>query len=110
MTFDESIPCANSGFELAGDDELGQSIFEKEEDNADEGAVVVDDDEIGQVPADLLVRSTSTTFIDGPDTTSTTPGHQHEPLHDQVEEEIQEEPAEVEGEATSERQAPRHIQ
>jgi len=49
MTFDESIPCANSGFELAGDDELGQSIFEEEEDNADEG-VETEDDEVNHQP------------------------------------------------------------
>ena len=30
MTFDESIPCANSGFELAGDDELGLNILEED--------------------------------------------------------------------------------
>jgi len=43
------------------------------------------------------------------DQTSTTSGHQHKPLVDQVEE-VHEEPSELEGEATLERPAPRHIQ
>ena len=43
------------------------------------------------------------------DQTSTTSGHQHKPLVDQVEE-VHEEPSELEGEATLERLAPRHIQ
>ena len=102
VSFDETMPCTTPAFECADEQELGQDIFEEEEEYAEDGA--------DHVLADPPVHSTSTTFVDGPDTTSTTLGHQHEPLHDQVEEEIQEEPAEVEGEATSERQAPRHIQ
>jgi len=97
------MPCTTPAFECADEQELGQDIFEEEEQDAEDGA-----DEVGvvHVPADPPIHSTSTTFVDGPDTTSTTPGHQHEPLHDQVEEEIHEELAEVEGESTLERQAP----
>jgi len=64
---------------------LGQDIFEEEEEDADDGA---NDDGIDHVKADPQVHSTSTIFVDGPDTSSTTPGHQHEPLLDQVEEEV----------------------
>jgi hypothetical protein len=85
---------------------MGQSIFEEEEENADDGDE--DEDGIDHVPATTPIHSTSTTFVDGPDTTSTTPGHQHEPPHDQVEE-VQEDPAEVEGKATSKHVTPRYI-
>jgi hypothetical protein len=52
---------------------MGQSIFEEEEENADDGDE--DEDGIDHVPATTPIHSTSTTFVDGPDTTSTTPGH-----------------------------------
>jgi hypothetical protein len=106
ITFNETIPCTTSAFEFAGEQEMGQSIFEEEEENADDGDE--DEDGIDHVPAATPVHSTLTTFVDGPDTTSTTPGHQHEPPHDQVEE-VQEDPAEVEGKATSKHVTPRYI-
>ena len=34
VTFDETAPCDSSVFEVAGDDELGTSIFEDEEEEA----------------------------------------------------------------------------
>ena len=37
VTFDETAPCNASVFEVAGDDELGTSIFEDEEEEAAEG-------------------------------------------------------------------------
>ena len=100
-TFDETMPRTTPAFECADEQELGQDIFEEEEEDADDGA---NDDGIDHVPADPPVHSTSTTFVDGPYTSCTTPGHHHEPLLDQVEEEVQDDPAEVEGEATLESQ------
>jgi hypothetical protein len=90
ITFDETMPCMTSAFELAGEQKMRQSIFEIEEENADDGGE--DEDGIHHVPVVAHVHSTSTTFVDGPDTTSSTLGHQHEPPHDQVEE-VQEEPS-----------------
>jgi hypothetical protein len=107
ITFDETMPCMTSAFEFAGEQEMGQRIFEEEEENADDGDE--NEDGIDHVPAVAPVHSTSTTFIDGPDTTSTTSGHQHEQPYDQVAK-VQEDPTEVEGEATSGRAAPQHIQ
>ena len=107
ITFDETIPCTTNVFELADEQEMGKSIFEEEEELVDGGE---DDVVIGHAPAAAPVPSTSTTFLDGPDSTSTTPSHQHVPLHDQAEEEVQANLVAVEGEATSEREAPRHIQ
>ena len=37
VTFDETAPCNSSVFEVAGDDELGTSIFEDEEEEAAKG-------------------------------------------------------------------------
>ena len=37
VTFDETASCNASAFEVAGDDELGTSIFEDEEEEAAEG-------------------------------------------------------------------------
>ena len=37
VTFDETAPCNASVFEVAGEDELGTSIFEDEEEEAAEG-------------------------------------------------------------------------
>ncbi|XP_025801382.1 uncharacterized protein LOC112880857 [Panicum hallii] len=36
VTFDETMPCFSSAFECAGDDEIGQSIFEDEVDGLDD--------------------------------------------------------------------------
>ena len=37
VTFDETAPCNSSVFEVAGDDELGTSIFEDDEEEAADG-------------------------------------------------------------------------
>ena len=37
VTFNETAPCNSSVFEVAGDDELGTSIFEDEEEEAADG-------------------------------------------------------------------------
>jgi hypothetical protein len=36
VTFDETQPCSSSVFECAGDDEVGNKIFEDEEDSVGE--------------------------------------------------------------------------
>ncbi|WVZ89842.1 hypothetical protein U9M48_036196 [Paspalum notatum var. saurae] len=33
VTFDETMPCTTPGFELAGDDEIGTTIFEDDEED-----------------------------------------------------------------------------
>jgi hypothetical protein len=66
VTFDETQPCNSSVFECAGDDEVGNKIFEDEEDDGGE------DD--GEAPA-TRVPSTSTmmtTVQDGPSPTPPT--------------------------------------
>ena len=62
MTFDESIPCANSGFELAGDDELGQSIFE--EDILVDASVEAEDDGIDHQPVAEPPVTASSTLVE----------------------------------------------
>ena len=42
VTFDEAMPCSSSAFECAGDDEIGQAIFEN--DDEDDGRDDEDDD------------------------------------------------------------------
>ena len=101
VTFDESMPCTTVGFECAGEQEMGESIFV--EDELEDG----DDGMIEPAPA-ASVPSASTTAEDGPTPTSTTWNTQLVPLHDQAE--PNEAPAAVEGEVTSAREAPRHIQ
>jgi hypothetical protein len=46
VTFDETQPCNSSVFECAGDHEVGNKIFEDEEDDAGE-----DDGDDGEAPA-----------------------------------------------------------
>ena len=99
ITFDETIPCTTPIFETAGEHEMGQSIFEKEDERADGGDE--DNDEVNRAPAVAPVPPTSTTMIDGPTSTTTTSIHQRVPLHAD-EEESQSNLATVEGEATSE--------
>jgi hypothetical protein len=66
VTFDETQPCSQLVFECAGDDELGEVIFQEEE--HEHG----DDENGGVVPAAEHVPTTSTTVIDGPSPTPTT--------------------------------------
>jgi hypothetical protein len=67
VTFDETQPCNSFVFECAGDDEVGQKIFEDEEDDARE-----DDGDDGEAPA-TCVPSTSTTMTTVQDGPSPTP-------------------------------------
>jgi hypothetical protein len=87
VTFDETRPRSQLVFECAGDDELGEEIFQEEE--HEHG-----DDEDGSVdPAAEHVPTTSTTVMDGPSPTPTTT------KKDQGE-------ATVEGEVASRREPP----
>jgi hypothetical protein len=66
VTFDETQPFSQLVFECAGDDELGEEIFQEEE--HEHG----DDEDGGVVPAAEHVPTTSTTVMDGPSPTPTT--------------------------------------
>jgi hypothetical protein len=66
VTFDETQPRSEHVFECAGDNELGEEIFQEEE--HEHG----DDEDGGVVPAAEHVPTTSTTIVDGPSPTPTT--------------------------------------
>jgi hypothetical protein len=65
VTFDETQPRSQLVFECAGDDELGEEIFQEEE--HEQG----DDEDGGLVPPAEQVPTTSTTVVDGPSPTPT---------------------------------------
>jgi hypothetical protein len=66
VTFDDTQPCSQLVFECAGDDELGEEIFqEKEHEHGD-------DEDGGVVPPAEHVHTTSTTVVDDPSPTPTT--------------------------------------
>jgi hypothetical protein len=65
VTFDETQPHSQLVFECAGDDELGEEIFQEEEHEHGE------DEDGGVVPAAEHVPTTSTTIEDGPSPTPT---------------------------------------
>jgi hypothetical protein len=67
VTFDETQPRSQLVFECAGDDELGEEIFQEEE--HEHG----DDEDGGVVPAADHVPTTSTTVMDGPSPAPMTP-------------------------------------
>ena len=67
VTFDETAPCNASIFEGAGEDELGISIFEDEEEEATEG-----DAEATTRAVDPVASATSSDDDDGPDPTTST--------------------------------------
>ena len=67
VTFDETAPCNSSVFEVAGDDELGTSIFEDEEEEAAEGEA-----EATTRAVDPVASATSSDDDDGPDLTTST--------------------------------------
>jgi hypothetical protein len=90
VTFDETQPRSQLVFECAGDDELGEEIFQEEEDE------LGDDEDGGVVPVVEHVPTTSTTVVDGPSPTPTTTNQ------DRGE-------ATVEGEVASMREPPKWI-
>jgi hypothetical protein len=89
VTIDETQPCSQLVFGCAGDDELGEEIFQEEE--HEHG----DDEDGGVMPAAEHVHTTSTTVVDGPFPTHTT---------------TNQEEATVEGEVASWREPPRRVQ
>jgi hypothetical protein len=91
VTFDKTQPRSQLVFECAGDDELGEEIFQEEE--HEHG----DDEDGGVVPTVEHVHTTSTTIEDGPSPTPTTTNP------DQGE-------VDVEGEVESRREPPRRVQ
>jgi hypothetical protein len=88
VTFEETQPRSQVVFDCAGDDELGEEIFQEEEDEHG------DDEDGGVVPAAKHVHTTSTTVMGGPSPTPTMTNQ------DQGE-------ATVEGEVASRREPPR---
>jgi hypothetical protein len=91
VTFSETQPRSQLVFECAGDDELGEEIFQEEEHehgDAEDGGVV---------PADEHVPTTSRTIEDEPSPTPTTTNR------------VQGEAA-IEGEVASRREPPRRVQ
>jgi hypothetical protein len=91
VIFDETQPCSQLVFECAGDDELGEEIFQEEEHEHE------DDEDDGVVPAAENVPTTLTTVMDDTSPTPTTTNQ------DQGE-------AAVEGEVASRREPPRRLQ
>jgi hypothetical protein len=66
VIYDETQPRSQLVFERAGDDELGEQIFQEEE--HEHG----DDEDGGVVPSAKHVPTTSTMVMDGPSPTPTT--------------------------------------
>jgi hypothetical protein len=91
VTFDETHPRSQLVFECAGDDELGEEIFQEE------GHEPEDDEYGGVVSAAEHVPTTSTTVMDGPSPTPTTTNQ------DRGE-------ASTEGEVASRREPPQLVQ
>jgi hypothetical protein len=91
VTFDKTHPHSQLVFECAGDDELGEEIFQEEEHE------LGDDEDGGVVPPAEHVPTTSTTVVDGPSPTPTTTNQDREE-------------ATVEGEVASRREPPRRVQ
>jgi hypothetical protein len=90
VTFDETQPRSQLVLKCAGDDELGEEIFQEEEHEYG------DDEDGGVVPAAEHVPTTSTTVMDDPSPTPMTTNK------DQGE-------ATVEGEVASRREPPRQV-
>jgi hypothetical protein len=74
VTFDETQPRRSLVFECAGDDELGEEIFQEEE--HEHG----DDEDGSEMPAAEHVPTTSATIENGPSPTPTTTNPDHEKL------------------------------
>jgi hypothetical protein len=88
VTFDETQPRSQLVLERAGDDELGEEIFQEEE--HEQG----NDEDGGVVPEAEHAHTTSTTVVDGP---SPTPMTTNQDRGEAV----------VEGEVASRREPPR---
>jgi hypothetical protein len=90
VTFNETQPCSQLVFECAGDDELGEEIFQEE------GNEHGNDEDAGVVPPAEHIPTTSTTVVNGPSPTPTMTNQ------DRGE-------ATVEGEVASRREPPRRV-
>ena len=101
VTFDETAQCNSSVFKVAGDDELGTSIFEDEEEEAEEG-----DAEATTHAVDPVAPATSSDDDDGPDLTMSTSWGPIEEVTQASPAASEETPDLVEKEATSTREAP----
>jgi hypothetical protein len=98
------MPCSVPVFESAGDQEIGESIFiEENEEDADWG-------DAEPISSAVPVKSAITTSAHGPDPSSSTTWGPHEPPPQPTPAAPEKAPAAVEEEATSLREAPRHIQ
>ena len=104
VTFNETMPCSSPIFECAGDQEIGESIFVEED---EEG---VDWGDLEPTPPTAPLELASTTSAHGPYPSSSMTWGPHELPPQPTPAEPEEAPAAVEGEATSSREAPRHIQ
>ena len=67
VTFDDTAPCNSFVFEVAGDDELGTSVFEDEEEKAAKGEA-----EATTRAVDPIASATTSDDDDGPDPTTST--------------------------------------
>jgi hypothetical protein len=104
VTFDETMPFSVPVFESAFNQKIGESIFvEENEKDADWG-------DVEPISLATPVESVMTTLAHGPDPSSSTTWGLHEPPPQPTPAAPEEAPAIVEGEATSSREAPRHIQ
>jgi hypothetical protein len=104
VTFDETMPCSSPIFDCAGDQEIGESIFvEEEQEDVDWG-----DPEL--TPPAAPLEPVTSTSAHGPDPSSSTTWSPFEQPPQLAPAAPEEAPATVEGEATSSREAPRHIQ
>jgi hypothetical protein len=91
VTFDETQPRSQLIFECAGDDELGEEIFQEEEHE------LGDDEYGGVIPSAEQVPTTSTTVMEGPSPTPTMTNQDQGG-------------ATVEGEVASRREPPQRVQ
>ena len=103
VTFDKTAPCNASVFEVAGENELGTSIFEDEEKEAAEGDV-----EATTRAGDPVASATSSDDDDGPDPTTSTSRGPVEQVTQPSTAATEETPALAEEKATSTREAPTH--
>jgi len=104
VTFDETMPCSTPVFDCAGDQEIGESIFvEEEQEDVDWG-------DPKPTPPDAPLEPATSTSAHGPDPSSSTTWGPCEQPPQPTPAAPEEALATVEGEATSSREAPRHIQ
>jgi hypothetical protein len=102
VTFDETMPCSTPVFDCASDQEIGESIFEEEQEDADWG-------DPKPAPPAAPPEPVTSTLAHGPDPSSSTTWGPCEQPPQPTSATPEEALAAVEGEATSSREAPWHI-